>query len=110
MSPQATDLVQGTLEVLILKTLALDPMHGWGIGQRIQQVSKDVLQVGQGSLYPALHRLEAKGWISSEWGPSENNRRARYYSLTKSGRKQLDSELKNWERLSSAIALVLERG
>ncbi len=110
MSPQATDLVQGTLEVLILKTLALDPMHGWGIGQRIQQVSKDVLQVGQGSLYPALHRLEAKGWISSEWGPSENNRRARYYSLTKSGRKQLESELKNWERLSSAIALVLERG
>ncbi len=110
MSPQATDLVQGTLEVLILKSLALDPMHGWGIGQRIQQVSKDVLQVGQGSLYPALHRLEAKGWISSEWGPSENNRRARYYSLTKSGRKQLESELKNWERLSSAIALVLERG
>jgi len=110
MSPRATDLVQGTLEVLILKTLALEPMHGWGIGQRIQQVSKDVLQVGQGSLYPALHRLEAKGWISSEWGPSENNRRARYYSLTKSGRKQLESELKNWERLSSAIALVLERG
>ena len=110
MSPQATDLVQGTLEVLILKTLALEPMHGWGIGQRIQQVSKDVLQVGQGSLYPALHRLEAKRWIQSEWGPSENNRRARYYSLTKSGRKQLESELKNWERLSSAIALVLESG
>jgi PadR family transcriptional regulator len=110
MSPQATDLVQGTLEVLILKTLALEPMHGWGIGQRIQQVSKDVLQVGQGSLYPALHRLEAKGWIDSEWGPSENNRRARYYSLTRSGRKQLESERKNWERLSSAIALVLERG
>jgi PadR family transcriptional regulator PadR len=110
MSPQATDLVQGTLEVLILKTVALEPMHGWGIGQRIQQVSKDVLQVGQGSLYPALHRLEAKRWIQSEWGPSENNRRARYYSLTKSGRKQLESELKNWERLSSAIALVLERG
>ena len=78
MSPQATDLVQGTLEVLILKTLALEPMHGWGIGQRIQHVSKDVLQVGQGSLYPALHRLGAKGWIHSEWGPSENNRRARY--------------------------------
>jgi transcriptional regulator len=109
MSPQATDLVQGTLEVLILKTLALEPMHGWGIGQRIQQVSKDVLQVGQGSLYPALHRLEAKGWIRSEWGPSDNNRRARYYSLTKLGRKQLESELKNWERLSSAIALVLAR-
>lgn len=109
MSPQATDLVQGTLEVLILKTLALEPMHGWGIGQRIQQVSKDVLQVGQGSLYPGLHRLEAKGWIRSEWQPSENNRRARYYSLTRSGRKQLESELKNWERLSSAIALVLAR-
>ena len=107
MSPQATDLVQGTLEVLILKTLALEPMHGWGIGQRIQQVSKDVLQVGQGSLYPALHRLEAKGWIRSEWGPSENNRRSRYYSLTRSGRKHLESELKNWDRLSNAIALVL---
>ena len=107
MSPQATDLVQGTLEVLILKTLALEPMHGWGIGQRIQQVSKDVLQVGQGSLYPALHRLEARGWIRSEWGPSENNRRSRYYSLTRSGRKHLESELKNWDRLSSAIALVL---
>jgi transcriptional regulator len=107
MSPQATDLVQGSLEVLILKTLALEPMHGWGIGQRIQQVSKDVLQVGQGSLYPALHRLEAKGWIRSEWGPSENNRRSRYYSLTRSGRKHLESELKNWDRLSSAIALVL---
>jgi len=107
MSPQATDLVQGTLEVLILKTLALEPMHGWGIGQRIQQVSKDVLQVGQGSLYPALHRLEAKGWIRSEWGPSENNRRSRYYSLTRAGRKRLESELKNWDRLSNAIALVL---
>jgi transcriptional regulator len=107
MSPQATDLVQGTLEVLILKTLALEPMHGWGIGQRIQQVSKDVLQVGQGSLYPALHRLEARGWIRSGWGPSENNRRSRYYSLTRSGRKHLESELKNWDRLSSAIALVL---
>jgi transcriptional regulator len=82
-------------------------MHGWGIGQRIQQVSKDVLQVGQGSLYPALHRLDAEGWIRSEWGPSENNRRSRYYSLTRSGRKHLESELKNWDRLSGAIALVL---
>ena len=107
MSPQAIDLVQGTLEVLILKTLALEPMHGWGIGQRIQQVSKDVLQVGQGSLYPALHRLEASGWIRSEWGPSQNNRRSRYYSLTRAGRKHLESELKHWGRLSSAIALVL---
>lgn len=110
MSPQATDLVQGTLEVLILKTLALEPLHGWGIGQRIQQVSRDVLQVGQGSLYPALHRLEAKGWIQSEWRPSENNRRARYYSLTRTGRKCLESELQNWERLSNAISLVLARG
>ena len=105
MSPQAIDLVQGTLDVLILKTLALEPMHGWGIGQRIEQVSKDVLRVGQGSLYPALRRLEAGGWIRSEWGYSENSRR--YYSLTRTGRKHLESELKNWGRLSSAIALVL---
>ena len=110
MAQQPTDLLQGTLDVLILKTLALEPMHGWGIAQRIQQVSKDVLQVGQGSLYPALHRLEAKGRIRSEWGPSENNRRARYYSLTRAGRKQLESELENWERVSSAIALVLAGG
>lgn len=110
MAQQPTDLLQGTLDVLILKTLTLEQMHGWGIAQRIQQVSKDVLQVGQGSLYPALHRLEAKGWIRSEWGPSENNRRARYYSLTRAGRKQLESELENWERISSAIALVLAAG
>ena len=84
------DLLQGTLDLLILKTLALGPMHGWGIAQRILQVSKDVLQVGQGSLYPALARLEQRGWISAEWSTSENNRRARYYSLTKAGRKQLD--------------------
>ncbi len=102
-----TDLVQGTLDLLILKTLALEPMHGWGIAQRIRQVSNEVLQVQQGSLYPALHRLEQQGWIRSEWGDSENNRRAKYYSLTRAGRKYLEAELAQWDRLSSAIALVL---
>jgi len=106
--PPSTDLLQGTLDALILKTLALEPMHGWGVALRIQQVSKDVLQIGQGSLYPALHRLEYKGWIQSEWGSSENNRRAKFYSLTRAGRKQLEAELATWERLSTAIALVLE--
>src|SRR5271166_3971163 len=90
--PPSTDLLQGTLDLLILKTLALEPMHGWGISQRIQQVSRDSLQVQQGSLYPALHRLEQQGWIASEWGTSENNRRAKYYRLTDSGRKQLKIE------------------
>jgi PadR family transcriptional regulator len=104
------DLLQGTLDLLIMKTLALGPMHGWGIAQRIQQVSKEVLQVGQGSLYPALARLEQRGWISAEWSTSENNRRARYYSLTKAGTKQLERELGDWERLSAAIALVLQQG
>ncbi|MHB1958248.1 MAG: PadR family transcriptional regulator [Acidobacteriaceae bacterium] len=106
--PPSTDLLQGTLDVLILKTLALEPMHGWGVAQRIQQMSKDVLQIGQGSLYPALHRLEYKGWIESDWGASDNNRRAKYYSLTRKGRKQLEAELATWERLSKAIGLVLE--
>ena len=106
--PPSSDLLQGTLDLLVLKSLALEPMHGWGIAQRIQQVSQNVLQVGQGSLYPALHRLEYKGWIESEWGESENNRRAKFYSLTKAGRKQLEAELENWERLTSAIALVLK--
>ena len=106
--PPSTDLLQGTLDVLILKILALEPLHGWGVAQRIQQISKDVLQIGQGSLYPALHRLEYKGWIQSEWGSSDNNRRAKFYSLTRAGKKQLDTELATWERLSSAIALVLE--
>ena len=106
--PPSTDLLQGTLDVLILKTLALEPMHGWGVAQRIQQISRDVLQIGQGSLYPALHRLEYKGWIQSDWGSSDNNRRAKYYSLTRKGRKQLEAELATWKRLSSAIALVLE--
>ena len=104
------DLLQGTLDLLIMKTLALRPMHGWGIAQRIQQVSKEVLQVGQGSLYPALARLEQRGWISAEWSTSENNRRARYYSLTKAGTKQLEREMGDWERLSAAIALVLQQG
>ena len=106
---QSSELLQGTLDLLILKSLALQPMHGWGISQRIQQVSKGVLEVGQGSLYPALHRLEAKGWISSEWGASDSNRRARFYSLTRAGRKQLQAELASWERISGAIALVLEQ-
>jgi PadR family transcriptional regulator PadR len=104
-----TDLVQGTLDLLILKSIALEPMHGWAIAQRIRQVSKDVLQVNQGALYPALHRLEQQGWITAEWGESENNRRAKYYSLTKSGKKYLLSEQANWERLSAAIGLVLKR-
>ena len=102
-----TDLIQGTLDLLILKTIALEPMHGWAIARRIQQVSNEVLQVQQGSLYPALHRLEQQGWIKAEWGESENNRRAKHYSLTAAGRKQLEKELASWERLSSAIALVL---
>jgi PadR family transcriptional regulator, regulatory protein PadR len=105
--PPTTDLLQGTLDVLILQTLATGPMHGWGVAQRIQQVSKDVLQIGQGSLYPALHRLEYRGWIKSEWGASENNRKAKFYGLTATGWKQLDAELKTWERLSTAIGLVL---
>ncbi len=107
--PPSTDLLQGTLDMLILKSIALEPEHGWAIAQRIQQVSNDVLQIGQGSLYPALHRLEYKGWIRAQWGASENNRRARYYSLTAAGRKQLDAEMENWERLTGAVNLVLER-
>jgi PadR family transcriptional regulator, regulatory protein PadR len=103
-----TDLVQGTLDLLILKTIALEPMHGWGIAQRIRQVSKEVLQVNQGALYPALHRLEQSGWIKAKWGESDNNRRAKYYSLTAAGRKYLEQEEANWKRLSSAIGLVLE--
>jgi PadR family transcriptional regulator, regulatory protein PadR len=107
--PQSTDLLQGTVDLLILQTLALAPMHGWGVAQRIQQLSKDVLQIGQGSLYPALYRLEYKGWIRSEWQITENNRRAKYYRLTRTGRKQLVAELAAWDRLSSAIASVLGR-
>jgi PadR family transcriptional regulator PadR len=103
------ELLQGTLDLLILKTLALEPMHGWGIAHRIQQISQDVLQVGQGSLYPALHRLEQRGWIGSEWSISDNNRRAKFYSLTRAGKNQLEKELGEWERLSAAIALVLQQ-
>ena len=103
-----TDLVQGTLDLLILKTLALEPMHGWGVAQRIRQVSKDVLQVNQGALYPALHRLEQQGWIRAKWGESENNRRAKFYSLTPDGAKYLNQEQAQWKRLSLAIDLVLE--
>jgi len=107
--PPSTDLLQGTLDLLILRTLALEPMHGWGIALRIQQLSREVLQVGQGSLYPALHRLEYKGWIRADWGTSDNNRRARYYALTRAGKKQLDAELATWDRLSTAVGLVLGR-
>jgi PadR family transcriptional regulator len=103
-----TDLVQGTVDLLILKTIALEPMHGWGIAQRIRQVSNEVLQVNQGALYPALHRLEQNGWIKAKWNPSDNNRRAKYYSLTKAGRKYLEREESNWKRLSTAIGLVIE--
>jgi len=104
-----TDLLQGTLDLLILRTISLEPMHGWAIAQRIQQISDDLLRVQQGSLYPALHRLEHQGWISAEWGTSENNRRARFYALTRAGRKQLDAEVAKWERLSAGVHLVLER-
>jgi PadR family transcriptional regulator PadR len=107
MSKQRSELLQGTLDLLILKTLALEPMHGWGITQRIQQISDGVLQVNQGSLYPALVRLEQQGWISSEWGTSENNRQAKYYALTRSGRKQLNQETENWKRVSTAIEQIL---
>jgi PadR family transcriptional regulator, regulatory protein PadR len=103
------ELLQGTLDLLILKTLALEPMHGWGIAQRIQQVSRDILQIQQGSLYPALYRLERKKWIRAEWGASENNRRARFYTLTKAGRQQLEKELADWERMSTAVALIVQR-
>ena len=107
MPKPKSDLLQGTLDLLILKTLALGPMHGWGVSQRIQQVSEGVLNINQGSLYPALYRLEEQGWIASEWGSSENNRQAKYYKLTRAGRKQLAEEQANWERLTTAINLVL---
>ena len=103
-----TDLLQGTLDMLILKALQLEPMHGFGISVRIRQMSDEVLQVEQGSLYPALYRLEDQGWIKSEWGVSDNNRKARFYSLTSAGRKQLEAETANWERLATAINLVLK--
>ena len=107
MPQERSDLLQGTLDLLVLKTLALEPMHGYGIAKRIQQISDDVLQVNQGSLYPALLRLQQNGWITSEWGASEKNRRAKYYSLTPSGRKQLVAETENWERLAAAVFRLL---
>ena len=107
MADQRSELLQGTLDLLILRTLGGGAMHGWGIAQRIQQFSRDVLVVNQGSLYPALHRLEAQGWIKAEWGVSENNRQAKFYQLTRDGRKQLTEETRNWERLSAAVGRVL---
>ena len=107
MSDQ-TDVLQGTLDLLILSTIVLEPMHGWAIAQRIQQISGELLRVQQGSLYPALHRLEHQGWITAAWSASENNRRARFYSLTKAGRKQLETEVAKWERLSAGVNHVLQ--
>jgi len=102
-----SDLVQGTLDLLILRTLALGPQHGWGISERVQQMSSEVLRIQQGSLYPALHRLERRGWIKPRWGASENNRRAKFYELTRSGRKQLDAETDVWRKLTAAVDQVL---
>ncbi|HUA61755.1 MAG TPA: PadR family transcriptional regulator [Verrucomicrobiae bacterium] len=102
-----TDLVQGTLDLLILKVIALEPMHGWAIAQRIRQMSGEVLQVGQSALYPSLHKLEQNGWIRSEWAVSENNRRAKYYKLTRAGRQALEREASQWERLSGAISMIV---
>jgi transcriptional regulator len=108
MTKSKSDLLQGTLDLLILKTLVLDPMHGWGVTQRIQQIPSGALVVNQGSLYPALLRLEQRGWIDSEWGVSENNRQAKYYKLTRAGRRQLAEETENWRRLSTAIEQILQ--
>lgn len=105
---KSTELLQGTLDLLILKVLCLEPMHGWAIAQRIRQLSKDVLRVNQGALYPALHRLEHQAWIQSEWGESENNRRAKHYSLTKVGRERLGAEEQSWDLLSTAVQSVLK--
>jgi PadR family transcriptional regulator PadR len=107
MTAQSLDLPQGTLDLLLLRTLSLEPLHGWAISERVQQISSDVLRIQQGSLYPALHRLERRGWIKAHWGTSENNRRAKYYELTKSGRRQLEVEQDAWERLTAAVAQVL---
>lgn len=106
--PKPSDLLQGTLDLLILKTIAREPLHGWGIAKRIQLRSGDVLAVGQGSLYPALHRLEQQGWITAEWKDSDLGRSAKFYSLTREGKKQLERELKSWDRLSSAVHLLIE--
>src|SRR5690349_11824215 len=107
MPVQSNDVLQGTLDMLILKALSLQPMHGWGVAQRIQQISRDVLQVNQGSLYPALHRLEDRGWIEAEWGISENNRKAKFYHLTNAGRRQLVAEAETWRRFAVAIDAVM---
>ena len=103
-----SDLVQGTLDLLLLKILALEPLHAWAISQRLKQVSGDILQVSDGSLYPALHKLEQEGWITAEWKPSENNRRAKFYALTRKGRRQLEKETADWQRLSGAITLIVQ--
>jgi len=108
MGEASVELPQGTLDLLILRTLALEPLHGWAVSERIQQISSDVLRVQQGSLYPALHRLERRGWIKARWGTSDNNRRAKYYELTRSGRQQLEIERSAWEKLTAAVARVLE--
>lgn len=104
---QRIELPQGTLDLLILRTLALEPQHGWGISERLQQMSSDVLRIQQGSLYPALHRLERRGWIKAHWGMSENNRRAKYYTLTRSGQRQFAAEEESWRKLTAAVAQVL---
>jgi len=108
MPKSRNDLLQGTLDLLILKTLALGPQHGWAISQRIQQISDDALRVNQGSLYPALHRLEEQGWVASEWGTSDSNREAKFYKLTRTGVKQLERETANWERVSAGIGKILK--
>lgn len=108
MDDHRLDLPQGTLDLLILKSLSLGPQHGWAISERLHDVSRETLQVPQGSLYPALHRLERRGWIRAEWGASENNRRAKYYELTRAGHKQLDTETEQWRRLTFAVSLVLD--
>jgi transcriptional regulator len=110
MSGPESELLQGTLDMLILKTLALAPMHGFGVSQRIRQLSRAVLDVQQGSLYPALHRLERRGWVRARWGVSENNRKARFYELTRAGRRQLEVETRSWERLAGAVQQVLQTG
>ena len=108
MSTERLELPQGTLDLLILKVLSLRPMHGWAISERLRQVSKATLQIPQGSIYPALHRLERRGWVAAEWGPSDNNRNAKYYELTKLGRRQLSAESDEWARLTTAVGLVLD--
>ncbi len=108
MGKRRGDMIKGTMDMLILKVLSIEPMHGWGVSERIQQMSKDVLQVNQGSLYVSLHRLTREGWIGSEWRVTDNNRRARYYGLTRAGEKQLGMELEHWAKLSGAVARIIE--